>query len=267
MDVPAAARRVRDLLGRRDGGDVARAGIILGSGLGPVTQHVHDLVEISQAEIPGFPAAGVPGHRGVLAFGTLGGAPVALCVGRAHLYEGRAPHEVAFAVHLMKELGAGTLCVTTAAGGIHPELRCGELVLISDQINLTGGSPLLEASAPIEDRFVDMTDAYDPALRALARAHAPRREGVVAAVRGPQYETPAEIRMLRAMGADLVCMSVACEVIAARSLGMRVLGVAVVANPAAGVTGEPITHRDVLANVTESAGRLGLVLAAVIGPA
>jgi purine-nucleoside phosphorylase len=178
--------------------------------------------------------------------------------GRVHLYEGRAPSEVVFPVRVLARWGARTLIVTNSAGGIRDSLKPGDLMLISDHINLQGVNPLGGANEEeLGPRFPDMTHAYDPALRDIARtagakAARPLQEGVYAAMSGPSYETPAEIRMLRTLGADAVGMSTAPEVIAARHMGLRVLGISCISNLAAGISGEPLTHQE----VTETAARV-----------
>ena len=202
------------------------------------------------------------GHAGVLVLGTLQNVPVAAMVGRAHLYEGVTADRVVFGVRVLGRLGIRSLVVTNAAGGINPDFRPGQLVLISDHVNLQGASALAGPNdESLGPRFPDMSDAYDPGLRASAREAAIRlgidlREGVYAAWLGPQFETPAEIRFMRAIGGDLAGMSTVQEVIAARHMGIRVLGISVVTNPAAGVSAEKIDHEAVLEVGARSAGSL-----------
>jgi purine-nucleoside phosphorylase len=227
-------------------------GVVLGSGLGGFADAVEDAVEIPYADIPGWPVSTAIGHAGVLVVGRFGGAPVAVMRGRAHLYEGLPADKVVFGVRVLGRLGIGSLVLTNACGAIDPDLEPGRLVAISDHINLQGTSPLV---GPNDDslgpRFPDMMDAYDPEYRALAldaaaRLGIPLGEGVYAAWLGPAFETPAEIRMLGALGADLVGMSTAPEVLAARHMGIRCLALSCVTNAAAGVVPEPIDHERVL---------------------
>jgi purine-nucleoside phosphorylase len=233
-------------------------GIILGSGLGGFGSQVVDAVPIPYAEIPHFPQSTVAGHSGVLLLGTIGGVPVAVMKGRVHAYEGYAMNEVTFPARVLGLLGCRTLIVTNAAGGIRANIPQGSLVAISDHINLTG---MNAAMGPNEarfacaegagQRFFDMSTAYSPELRKLAQEEAARQnialtEGVYLAVLGPSFETPAEIRAFRTLGADLVGMSTVHEVIVARHMGIDVLGISLVTNMAAGVTGETIHHDDVM---------------------
>jgi purine-nucleoside phosphorylase len=243
-----------------------RVGVILGSGLGALADELEDRVEIPYEELPGWPRSTAVGHAGVLALGRLGGVDIAAMRGRAHLYEGIGAERVVFGVRVLGRLGVRSLVVTNAAGGIDESLRPGELVLVSDHVNLQGASPLV---GPNDDalgpRFPDMSDAYDAELRARARDAASAlgldlREGVYAAWLGPQFETPAEIRFLRAVGASLVGMSTVQEVIAARHMGIRCLCVSVVTNMAAGVTPEKIDHESVLEVGARAAGDLTALL-------
>jgi purine-nucleoside phosphorylase len=228
-----------------------RVGIVLGSGLGGLADVVEDAVVIPYADIPGMPQPTVPGHRGDFVAGTLEGVSVILQRGRLHLYEGHDPATVVFPVRLMAGLGVEVLIVTNAAGGIQSAMRPPALMLIRDQLNLTGRSPLIGPVDEGEQRFPDMSAAYDPALRAMTREVARAvgltlHEGVYAGLHGPSFETPAEIRMLAMMGADAVGMSTVLEVIAARARGVRVLGISTITNPAAGITDRPLDHEEVL---------------------
>jgi purine-nucleoside phosphorylase len=243
-----------------------RVGVILGSGLGGLADELEDRVEIPYPEIPGWPASTAVGHAGVLVVGSLDGAPVAVMRGRAHLYEGIGADLVVFGVRVLGALGIRSLVVTNAAGGINTDFRPGQIVLISDHVNLQGTSALVgpndEALGP---RFPDMSEAYDPELRARAHEAAARLdvevgEGVYAAWLGPQFETPAEIRFMRAVGADLAGMSTVQEVIAARHMGIRVLGISVVTNMAAGVLSEKIDHEAVLEVGGRAAGSVTALL-------
>jgi purine-nucleoside phosphorylase len=233
-------------------------GLILGSGLGAFADTFEGRVALPFGEIPGFAASTIVGHAGNLVYGRKGGVELLAMQGRIHYYEGHDLARVAFPARVLVAAGCKTLIVTNAAGGVDATLRPGEIVIIRDHLNLLGGSPLRgpndEALGP---RFPDMTEAYDPALRTLASAAGHElglqlREGVYAASPGPQYETPAEVRMLRGLGADLVGMSTVPEVIAAVHMGARVLGLSCCTNLAAGVTGEKLSH----AEVTETAARV-----------
>jgi purine-nucleoside phosphorylase len=241
-------------------------GMILGSGLGGLADEVEAPVEIPYGEIPGWPVSTAVGHAGVLVLGTIAGVPVAAMRGRAHLYEGIGADRVAFGVRVLGRLGIRSLVLTNAAGGIDLDYRPGQLVLVSDHVNLQGASPLV---GPNDDslgpRFPDMSDAYDSELRARAREAASRlgielAEGVYAAWLGPQFETPAEIRFLRAVGGDLAGMSTVQEVIAARHMGIRCLAISVVTNMAAGVLDEKIDHEAVLEVGAAAAGDLTSLL-------
>jgi purine-nucleoside phosphorylase len=239
-------------------------GIILGSGLGNFASQVESPTTIPYADIPNWPLSTVVGHSGKLILGTIGGVPVAVMQGRVHAYEGYAMQQVTFPTRVLGLLGCATLIVTNAAGGIRPDIPQGSLVAISDHINLTGTNAALGPNesrfglAPNSgERFFDMSTAYSPKLRALAIAEAQKQgftltEGVYLAVLGPSFETPAEIRAFRTLGADLVGMSTVQEVIIARHMGIQVLGISLVTNMAAGVvaTGqqaaETIHHEDVM---------------------
>jgi purine-nucleoside phosphorylase len=247
-----------------------RVGIVLGSGLGGLADELEDRVEIPYSEIPGWPVSTAVGHAGVLVLGAVDGVEVAVMRGRAHLYEGIPAERAVFGVRVLARLGVRTLVVTNAAGAIDESFRPGLLVLISDHVNLLGTSPLVgpndEALGP---RFPDLTEAYDPELRAAAREAAARLgievgEGVYGAWLGPQFETPAEIRFMRAIGADLAGMSTVPEVIAARHLGLRCLGISVVTNMAAGVEAGKLSHEDVLAVGAEAQPRLTALLRACL---
>jgi purine-nucleoside phosphorylase len=246
--VADAACSVRERLGGRPGPLIA---LVLGSGLGGVVESFEDAVRVPYAEIPHFPAASVQGHGGELLAGVLDGTALLAFSGRFHLYEGYTAEAVAFPVRLAHALGARTLIVSNAAGGIRRTFRPGDLMVIRDQINLMWRSPLSGEVRPDEPRFPEMVDAYDPMLADIMVASArdatlPVAEGVYAGVPGPSYETPAEIRMLERLGADAVAMSIIPEVIAARSLGMRVGGISCITNHAAGVTAQRLDHSDVV---------------------
>jgi purine-nucleoside phosphorylase len=228
-------------------------GMVLGSGLGALADRLGGAVSIPYEEIPEFPAVSVAGHAGRLVVGTLGGVPVAAMQGRVHAYEGWSAEDLTFGVRLLAATGVRALLLTNAAGAVHPGLAPGDLVRITDQLNLTGLNPLTGRNDErIGPRFPDMSQPYDPQLGALldasaARLGIPLGTGVYAGVAGPSYETPAEIRMLRILGADLVGMSTVLEVIAARHAGIRVAAVSLVTNLAAGLAGKPLSHAEVLA--------------------
>jgi purine-nucleoside phosphorylase len=242
------------------------AGIVLGSGLGGLADELEDAVAIPFAELPGWPAATAPGHVGRLLLGRLGGTPVVLLQGRFHMYEGNDPGLVVQPVLLFRQLGARIVVLTNAAGGVNPAYGPGTLMLIADHLNLTGRTPLLGPNADeLGTRFQDLVDAWSPRLRAALREAAAAEgvaveEGVYAGLLGPQYETPAEVRMLRTLGADAVGMSTVLECIAARWVGLEVCGVSLVTNAGAGYTGEPLTHEEVLAAGAEAGPRLARVL-------
>jgi len=239
-------------------------GIILGSGLGNFAAQVASPIVIAYADIPNWPLSTVAGHSGKLVLGHIAGVPVAVMQGRVHAYEGYAMDQVTFPARVLGLLGCRTLIVTNAAGGIRNNIPQGSLVAISDHINLTGTNAALGPNEPrfalapgAGQRFFDMSTAYSPALRALAQAEAakqniPLSEGVYLAVLGPSFETPAEIRAFRTLGADLVGMSTVHEVIVARHMGLAVLGISLVTNMAAGVVAEgqaeaeTIHHEDVM---------------------
>jgi purine-nucleoside phosphorylase len=246
MEEQAIARLRKGL-----GGLEPRVGIVLGSGLAGLADVVEGAAVVPYCDVPGLPQPTVPGHRGEFVAGRIEGVPVILQRGRLHLYEGHDPATAVLPVRLMAASGIDVLVVTNAAGGIRTAMRPPALMLISDHLNLTGRSPLVGPTAEGEPRFPDMSAAYDPALRALARTVARAtgvtlHEGVYAGLLGPSFETPAEIRMLATLGADAVGMSTVLEVIAARARGVRVLGISTITNPAAGITDRPLDHREVL---------------------
>jgi purine-nucleoside phosphorylase len=265
--VLVAADAVRQHLGVTS----AQVAIVLGSGLTAASASLTDIRSIDYAQLPCFPETTVAGHPGRLLLGRMAGKSVLALCGRVHAYEGYAPAEIGFGVRVAAALGVGTVVVTNVAGGIEPSLAVGEIVCIRDHLNLTGLSPLAGANDErLGPRFVDMTDTYTPALRVLAAQVAqalggkPLREGVYAGMCGPSYETPAEVRMLRALGADLVGMSTVHEVIAARHAGLKVLGLSLVANPAAGVLSTPLRHEDVTSAAASGAARMGELLQGVV---
>jgi purine-nucleoside phosphorylase len=228
-------------------------GLVLGSGLGAFADSVEAATRIPFGEIPHCPRSGVAGHKGELVLGRASGVGVALLAGRVHHYEGHSMSDVVFPVRLLGRLGVKTLILTNAAGSVNVNFKPGELMIIDDHINLMGGNPLIGPNEEsLGPRFPDMSEAYDPALRKLAeqaawKAGVPVRHGVYLAVAGPSYETPAEVRMARTLGADAVGMSTVPEVIAARHMGMKVLGLSCLTNMAAGVTKQKLDHREVMA--------------------
>ncbi len=259
-----AAATVRSAIGNLR----PRVGVVLGSGLGPVAERLSRQVRIAASDIPGMPVPSVDGHRGEFVAGKIGGVDVLMQSGRLHLYEGCEPAEVVFPVRMMAELGIEVLIVTNAAGGIRRTLRAGDLMLISDQINLTGRSPLTGAVMPAEGRFPDMSAGYDPALRdrvrkAAAEAGIQLTEGVFVGVHGPSYETPAEIVMMERMGGDAVAMSTVLEVIAARARRMRCVGISLISNAAG--AGDGIDHDEVLAIAASGAERMADLIERVVG--
>ena len=229
-----------------------KVAVVLGSGLGAFADSLQAATVVPYTEIPGWPASTAIGHAGKLVIGTIDGVAVAALAGRAHLYEGYTAQQAVYSVRAFRALGVESLILTNAAGGIKAGFGPGTLVLLSDHINLLGQNPL---SGPNDDslgpRFPDMSEAYSKALRAIGKAAAAEigldlPEGVYAAVPGPSYETPAEIRYLRAVGADLVGMSTVPETIAANHMGMKVLGISCVTNHAAGVIDRKLNHVEVL---------------------
>ena len=227
-------------------------GVVLGSGLGSFAEELEERIEIPYSDIPGWPRSTAVGHAGKLVYGTLSGVNTVVLSGRAHLYEGYSAARVTFATRVLRLLGVRALVLTNAAGGINLELPAGGLVLLSDHINLQGVNPLAGANEDdFGPRFPDMSEAYSARFRAIAKATAgelgvPLPEGVYAALLGPSYETPAEIRYLRTIGADLVGMSTVPECIVANHMGMKVLAISCVTNMAAGILPQKINHEEVL---------------------
>jgi len=245
-------------------------GLVLGSGLGAFARSLDRAVTIPFGEIPHFPASTAIGHEGALVVGTSQGVPVAVLAGRVHLYEGYTPQQVVFPVRVLGRMGVRILVMTNAAGSVNVNYKPGELMVIEDHINYLGTNPLM---GPNEEelglRFFDMSDAYDPTLREIAeracwKAGVTVRKGVYIAFGGPSYETPAEIRMARTLGADAVGMSTVPEVIAARHMGIRVLGISCITNMAAGVLKKKLDHREVLDVGEKSKAGLLDVLARIL---
>lgn len=237
-------------------------GVVLGSGLGAFAADV-DGEKIPFSSIAGFPQVSVTGHAGILKLSPR----LALMAGRFHYYEGNSMDDVVLPVFLLHRLGVRTLILTNAAGGVNRDYRPGDLVLIRDHVNLTGDNPLRGPNPGWGPRFPDMSGAYDPGLRELARSVSaePLREGVYAGFCGPSYETPAEIRLCAAIGADIVGMSTVPEAIAAAYLGMKVLGISCITNMAAGILPEPLSHAEVIETGRVAAPRFARLLSAVIG--
>ena len=245
---------------------VPRVAVVLGSGLGGFADRIRAVAVVPYAEIPGFPRSTAPGHAGRLVFGYVEDTPVVCMQGRVHLYEGYSPKDVVLPARLMAALGAKILFVTNACGGMRPDLDAGSLMLLTDQISCFVPNPLQgENIAELGTRFPDMTEVYDPRLRALILAAAEKnsidlKQGVYVQLPGPSFETPAEIRMLAALGADAVGMSTVVEVIAARHAGLRVAGVSCVANLAAGLSQNPLSGEEVIEIADRTAPRFQALL-------
>ena len=239
--------------------------LILGSGLSSVANAINANLSVDFKDIPHFRQPGASGHKGRLVFGTLGGQQVVCMQGRLHGYEGHTPQQVVFPLQVMAALGARTLLVTNAAGGINPSFCVGDIMLISDHINFTGTSPLVLSAAQGLTTFPDMTHAYTPALRtqalqAAATCGITLKQGVYLGLRGPNFETPAEIRAFATWGADAVGMSTVFEVLTAASLGMQVLGLSLITNKAAGMQNAPLTGQEVLQTSQSAAKRIQALL-------
>jgi purine-nucleoside phosphorylase len=247
-----------------------RIGLVLGSGLGGFAEELADAVHIPYTDIPSFPRSTAVGHAGQMVIGTSNGVPVAAMSGRVHLYEGYSPKEVAFPVRVFARMGIRALILTNAAGGINLEYKQGALVAIADHINLQGQNPLVGANDErFGPRFPDMTQAYWKPYREMALEEARKMrltvyQGVYAGLLGPSFETPAEIRHLRTIGADLVGMSTIAEVIAARHMGLKVLAISCVTNMAAGILDQVITHDEVLETTNRVQGEFVELLRAAI---
>ncbi|MFM9330363.1 purine-nucleoside phosphorylase [Paenibacillus mesotrionivorans] len=227
-------------------------GLILGSGLGVLADSLEEAVTVNYSDIPHFPVSTVEGHAGELLLGKIGGRPVLLMKGRFHMYEGYQGETVTFPIRVMKKLGITGLLVTNAAGGVNTSYDPGDLMLISDHLNMTGTNPLIGPNhKELGVRFPDMSEGYSKRLRTIAKEIAAAQglklqEGVYAGLLGPSYETPAEIRMLRVLGADAVGMSTVSEVVIARHSGIEVLGISCISNMAAGILDQPLSHEEVM---------------------
>ena len=264
-DVRAAAEAVRRAIAPRQ----PSVALVLGSGLGFLADEIAGAARVPYAAIPGFPRPTVQGHAGELVAGTLEGKTVLAQSGRFHLYEGHAPAVVALPIRVFAALGVTTLIVTNAAGGIRRTFRPGTLMLIADHLNLTGRQPLAGPVQEGEERFPDMSDPYDRALRDLARAVAAQErvaleEGTYVGLLGPSYETKAEIEMLKRIGADAVGMSTVSEVIVARARGLRCLGISTVTNLAAGLGAPTLSHQEVLATADQVKGDLAKLVRGIV---
>lgn len=231
---------------------IPEIGLILGSGLGILAELIEDAIAIPYENIPHFPVSTVEGHVGELLIGTIQGRPVVMMKGRFHMYEGYGPEVTAFPVRVMKAIGVQKMLVTNAAGGVNTSYTPGDLMIISDHLNMTGRNPLIGPNhTEFGVRFPDMSEAYSHRLRKLAKETAEKqgfvmKEGVYAGLLGPNYETPAEIVMLRTLGADAVGMSTVAEVIVARHAGIEVLGISCITNMAAGILEQPLSHDEVM---------------------
>ena len=243
--------------------------LVLGSGLGSLADDVEDAVRIPFTEIPGFHASRVEGHKGMLVAGRLEALECVAMQGRFHLYEGHSAATAVLPIRALAALGARTLVISNAAGGVNPAFRAGDLMLIDDHINFMFRNPLISSVIAGDLRFSDMSAPYDRELQRLATRVAAERglhvqRGVYLAALGPSYETPAEIRMFAQLGADAVGMSTVPEVIAARAMGIRVLGISLITNAAAGMTGEPLTHEEVIQAGAEAAPRFVTLIRGVL---
>ena len=262
-DAPFGARAAADAadeIRRRIGGEQPVLGIVLGSGLGGLARRIEDARDVAFADVPGFPSATVVGHAGRVIGGRLAGRPVVALAGRFHMYEGHSATLAGFPARVLHALGARTLFVSNAAGGIRATFTPGDLMIITDHLNLMFRNPLVGLVEPGDTRFPDMSEPYDRALGAILRREAtklgfPLREGVYCGLLGPTYETPAEVRMLATLGADAVGMSTVPEVIVARAIGMRVAGVSCITNFASGTTPNPLSHAEVLETTALVASR------------
>ena len=248
-----------------------QVGIVLGSGLGGYADNMEISCEIPYREIPGFPVSTVQGHDGKFLFGYVKNTPVILMKGRVHYYEGYPMEDVVLPVRLMGLLGADTVILTNAAGGINRTFQAGDLMLITDHISIAVPNPLRgENIDELGTRFPDMSHVYDPELQEAAKKTAARqgislREGIYVQCSGPSYETPAEIRMLPALGADAVGMSTVCEAIAARHMGMKVCGISCITNMAAGILDQPLDHREVQKSADQAKEKFENLITGLVG--
>ena len=247
-----------------------RIALVLGSGLGGFAEQIEVEATLDYADIEGFPVSTVPGHAGRYIFGTVAGVPVVCMQGRVHYYEGYSMEDVVLPVRLMKMMGAEILLLTNAAGGVNETFNAGDFMMITDQISSFVPSPLAGPNIDeLGERFPDMSEIYDSKLQRLAREAAEARgitlrEGIYLQASGPNFESPAEIRFFREAGADAVGMSTAVEAIAARHAGMRVAGISLIANPAAGMTASPLSHEEVQAAADQAAQRFETLITSII---
>jgi len=265
-DVQQTVKIIRD----RAGGVAPKIGIILGTGLGLLADSFEETVVLPYVELPNFPRVSVPGHAGRLVYGWFGGEPMVALQGRVHYYEGYSATQVTFPARVLCALGIRALVVTNASGAINPNFLAGDLMGIADHLNLAGWNPLVGVNDDrLGPRFPDLSAAYDPSLLSLmgevaARQGLALRKGVYAMLRGPSYETPAEIRALRTLGADAVGMSTVPEVIVARHMGVAVAGLSCITNLAAGLAAKPLTHEEVAATASRVRDVFGTLLRAFL---
>lgn len=257
-----------DILVERLAGRTPKVALVLGSGLGGLVGEVKNAVRISYGELPGFPKSGVTGHAGELVAGDFNGTPVIMMAGRAHYYEHGNAGAMRPALEVLQGIGVETLMLTNAAGSLEPDMGPGSVMLITDHINFSGSNPLF--GEPTDRRFVGLTQAYDPGMRAALEAAAqktgtPLHKGVYMWFSGPSFETPAEIRMARIVGANAVGMSTVPEVILARFLGLRVAACSVITNLAAGMTGGELSHQETKDMAPLGGARLAAILREAIG--
>jgi len=257
-----------DILVERLAGRAPKVALVLGSGLGGLVDEVTNAVRIPYADLPGFPQSGVTGHAGQLVAGDFNGTPVAMLAGRAHYYEHGNAAAMRPALEILQGIGVTTLMLTNAAGSLDAHMPPGSVMLITDHINFSGSNPLF--GEPSDRRFVGLSQAYDPGMRtalerAAERTGTPLSKGVYMWFSGPSFETPAEIRMARTMGADAVGMSTVPEVILARFLGLRVAACSVITNLAAGMTGAELSHQETKDMAPLGGARLGAILREAIG--
>ncbi|MBI5367532.1 MAG: purine-nucleoside phosphorylase [Planctomycetes bacterium] len=256
---------------RRAAPAAPRIAIVLGSGLGGLVERLTGAVAIPYADLPHWPVSTVQGHAGKLVFGALAGRPIVALQGRAHYYEGYDIRETTYPIRVLARLGVRVLLVTNSAGSATKEMRPGDLMLIADHINLLGQNPLRGPNADeLGPRFPDLSAAYDPELADLAERAAldegvPLKRGVYLATPGPSYETPAEVRMMRLLGADAIGMSTVQETIVARHMGLRVLGISCITNMACGIAGHPLSHDEVIETGRRVADAFSRLLARIIG--
>lgn len=247
-----------------------KVAIVLGSGLGPLAEEVENPIKIPYGDVPYFPVSTVEGHAGQMVLGDLDGTPVVALQGRFHLYEGYDAGQVVFPIRTIARLGTKAIAITNAAGGIHPEFSAGDLMAITDHVNLTGQNPLTGSHDDrLGARFPDMQGAYDERFREILLEVAKDRglelkQGVYSVLSGPSYETPAEVRMLRLLGCDACGMSTIPEVVASRQMGVRVLGVSLISNLAAGIAKHPLTHQEVIETAARVAKDFAGLMRAVL---